>query len=190
MGLIPSLKIWKGKGQPLQEAYTIHPTQRTIQGTGHELPHRAFLRVTRFLVSVTRPFCGLTTLHASPAPDSTRRPHPPVHRGNRGNTGSPVVSLRCPLRLVLPLSFFPFHSFAPQFAARCRRSLWSRAGGGAAALRQAKPTSRSSNSVPSHGEIEGSWSRYIRLNSYSSQSWFEVWIRDVEVCGLRVGLKL
>lgn len=81
MGLIPSLKIWKGKGQPLQEAYTIHPTQRTIQGTGHELPHRAFLRVTRFLVSVTRPFCGLTTLHASPAPDSTRRPHPPVHRG-------------------------------------------------------------------------------------------------------------
>jgi hypothetical protein len=93
VGLIPSLKIWKGKGQPLQEAYTIHPTQRTIQGTGHELPHRAFLRVTRFLVSVTRPFCGLTTLHASPAPDSTRRPHPPVHRGNRGNTGSPVVSL-------------------------------------------------------------------------------------------------
>ena len=165
--------IWKSKG-PTSADIHCSPTQRTIQGTGHELSRRAFLRVTRLLVSVTRPSRGFATFHSSPAPDSTRRPRPPVLRGNRQYAGSPVVSLRCPLRArpSLRLSSFPFHSFAPQFAARCRRRLRSRPGGGAAALRQTKPTSRSSNSVFSHGEIEGSWSRYIRLNSYSSQSRF------------------
>ena len=175
MGLIPGLnKIWKGKGQPTTAGgthYSPDPTHNTRNGSriatpffspGHPISgvgYPAFLRARNpALLARSRL--------------STRRPRPPVHRVNRRKTGSPVVSLRCPLRLVLPLSFFPFHSFAPQFAARCRRSLWSRAGGGAAALRQAKPTSRSSNSVPSHGEIEGSWSRYIRLNSCSSQSRF------------------
>lgn len=103
------LKEWKGQGQPLHallQAYTIQRPNAQRQGTGHNAP-------PAFPSGCPTPGVGsprLSSGQSSPALGSTWRPRPPVHRGNCQCTGSPVVSLRLPPRLVLRFPLLPFRN--------------------------------------------------------------------------------